>query len=245
MPMPIPARSLEQPVDVRRGHPMPPTLWTLVTSAGGGSVAALEQLCLLYRQPIYAYLRAWGRKPEDAEDLTQMFLAHLLDKHRLSRVVPRLGRFRSYLLTALKHFLHDQSARARGPEPLPLPAETEASETSLEPPDPNGGPDLEFDRKFTMTLIQRTFDQLICEYAQRGQAERFELLQRFLPGKDPQMSQAEAGLRLGLSEGAVAKAVYDLRQRFRAVFRQHIGQTVRCYDEVEEELAHHLAIWSR
>jgi len=215
---------------------MPPTLWTMVLAAGAGSDAALEQLCRLYWRPLHAYLRRWGFNDHDAEDFTQMFLAHLLRKDRLAGVRREKGRFRSYLLAALKNFVADRSSGPRRPKPVPLPGAL---------PDPGASPEEEFERSFTMTLIQRALDRLGEDYARRGMAERFAVLRQFLPGEEPASTQAEVGLRLGLSEGAVGKAVYDLRRRFAKCFREVVAQTVSAFEEVEDEVKHHLAVMSR
>ncbi|MBI5388728.1 MAG: sigma-70 family RNA polymerase sigma factor [Verrucomicrobia bacterium] len=226
---------------------MPPTLWTVVVSAGEGASDALEHLCRTYWHPIRAYICRWNVDPSDADDLTQMFLVHLLAMNRLVRVQPAKGRFRSYLLTALKHFLMDQKAKAahQSPPTVLLQANDEFGETDWDPPDRRPAPDKEFDRVFAQELIRQTLARLQGEYAERGQEERFQLLQRFLPGRDPELSQAEAGARLGLTEGAVASAVHDLRLRFREVFRELVGQTVVAYEEVDEEIAHHIQVLSQ
>ena len=224
---------------------MPATHWTAVLSAGAGSEAALEMLCQLYWAPICAYLERWSRRPQEAEDLTQVFLTQFIRKNPLPRLSPARGRFRSYLLKSLNRFLADEASKTPEPQFLSLRDLTDETARGWEVADASPSPDQEFDLSFTLALIQRTLDLLRADYGRRGQSERFEVLERFLPGKDAGLSQAEAARQLGLSEGAVAKAVHDLRARFGETFRQQVGQTVSCYEEVEEEIAHHLNVLAR
>ena len=227
------------------GGLMPPTLWSLVAQGGAGSVEALDKLCRMYWKPIHAYLCRWGVNPTDADDVTQQFLLRLQQRDRLARPRAERGRFRSYLLTALRNFLHDYREREGAREFVPVAGPDGPQEGAVELPAAALSPDQEFERNGTLALIQQALDELRADYAARGQAERFELLSQLLPGKHAELSQAEIGERLGLSEGAVAKAVFDLRQRFRNAFRRVVGMTVHSYDEVDQEIADHLAILSR
>lgn len=223
---------------------MPPTLWTVVLEAGAGTEAALERLCRLYWLPIHGYLRRWGHNDHDAEDLTQMFLAHLLGKERLAGVRRDKGRFRSYLLGALKNFAID-AARKRRLDTVPLQTESPTGEKIREPVDTARTPEEEFERRFTLSLLQQALDRLREDYVKRGQLERFEVLRQFLPGEEPASSHSEIGLRLGIAEGAVAKAVHDLRLRFADAYRDAVRQTVNTPGEVDDEIKHHLTVLSR
>ncbi|HEY9173840.1 MAG TPA: sigma-70 family RNA polymerase sigma factor [Verrucomicrobiae bacterium] len=239
----------DQDVPEALGHPasspMPPTLWTVVLEAGAGTETALERLCRLYWLPINAYLRRWGYNEHDAEDFTQTFLAHLLAKDRLAGIRRDKGRFRSYLLGALRNFVIDHNVRKRRLETLPLQAETPGDDRVREPVDPARTPEEEFERRFSLSLIQHALDRTRDDYSQRGQAERFDALRQFLPGEEPSCSQAEIGLRLGIPEGAVAKAVHDLRRRFAQAYRDAVRQTVNTSGEVDDEIKHHMAVLSR
>ena len=221
---------------------MPETLWTVVLSAGAGGERAMQQLCQLYLDPILAYLRVWRFTEPDARDLAQMFIVHLLSQPTLARVNRNRGRFRFYLLACLKHFVADHAHLLA---PTAAQSLNTVSPGAHDPPDPRPTPDREFDRKFALTLIERTLEGLRADYAQRGQADRFDLLENFLPGRNGHLSQAQAGQRLGLPENAVAKAVSDLRERFRRLFRHHVAQTVASYEEVDQEIAHHLQLLSQ
>lgn len=216
---------------------MPDTHWTVVLSAGAGGEQAAQRLCQLYTAPILAYLRFWRFNTHDASDLAQMFILHLLSQQRLARADPNRGRFRSFLLACLRNFVADQAH-------LLAPSASQTLDTmeadAAVPADTRPTPDQEFDRKFALALIERTLAELRADYAQRGQSERFELLQNFLPGRDSQLSQAEAGQRLGVSEAAVAKALFDLRERFRRLFRHQVAQTVASYEEVDQEIVHYI-----
>lgn len=225
--------------------PMPPTLWTVVLDAGAGTEAALERLCRLYWPPIKGYLRRWGYNEHDAEDFTQMFLAHLLAKDRLAGIRRDKGRFRSYLLGSLKHFVIDHDVRKRRIEMLPLQSETPGDDRVREPVDPARTPEEEFERRFTLSLIEHALDRVREDYSQRSQLDRFEALRQFLPGEEPSCSQADIGLRLGIDEGAVAKAVHDLRRRFAQAYRDEVRQTVNTSAEVDDEIKHHMAVLSR
>jgi RNA polymerase sigma-70 factor (ECF subfamily) len=224
---------------------MPPTLWTVVLDAGAGTEAALERLCRLYWPPINAYLRRWGHSEHDAEDFTQMFLAHLLQKDRLAGIRRDKGRFRSYLLGALRNFVIDHDVRKRRIATVPLQTETPGDDRVREPIDPTRTPEEEFERRFTLSLIQHALDRVREDYSQRGLLDRFEVLRQFLPGEEPSCSQAEIGLRLGIAEGTVAKAVHDLRRRFAVAYRDAVRQTVNTSLEVDDEIKHHLAVLAR
>jgi RNA polymerase sigma factor (sigma-70 family) len=228
------------------GTAFPPTLWTLVSGAGAGSPAALDQLCRLYWKPIREYLRRFRLAHEDAEDLTQGFLLHLMSAGRLARPQRTLGRFRSYLLAALRHYVCDHLRRTGAVVMVPLEGDPEAGTRLAKPPLSRlPPPDVAYERGCALALIGQAFLQVQAEYVDRGQADRFEVLQHFLPGKDPDLSQAEAGARLGLTEGAVAKAVFDLRARLRDAYRSLVAQTVASPADVDDEISHHLSVLRR
>jgi hypothetical protein len=166
--------------------------------------------------------------------------------NRLARPRPEQGRFRSYLLAALRNFLADFKARQEPPVVLvSLSGDPDGGVHPLEPPDRARSPDQEFMRKGTLALIERALEELGADYEARGQADRFKVLSQLLPGKCPELSQAAVGAQLGLSEPAVAKAVHDLRKRFREVFRRLVGMTVNSYEEVDAEVQEHMAVLAR
>jgi RNA polymerase sigma-70 factor (ECF subfamily) len=221
------------------------TRWTQVLNARGESPearAALGELCAAYWIPIFRFVQRSGYDEEAARDLTQEFIAQLLARNGLDKVEPSKGRFRSYLLGAVKHFLSDQrdmaaAAKRGGGQPMtPLGNETDTS-TTMEVPDPAGvTPDRFFDRQWAFNVIERALKQLKEELAGSGKGEYFEKLKPWLVGDIGGVSQGEAGNQLGLSEGAIKVAVHRLRKRFRALVKAEIGQTVGTSNDVQEEL---------
>lgn len=230
----------------------PPTLWSIVLKAGGQRSAeaeqALAQLCGTYWYPIYAYLRRRGKTTHDAQDLTQGFFYHLLNKDALARVRPDKGKFRSFLLTSLQHYLIDEwqrsqaSKRGGGMNIVSLDAEMAEHRYASEPADPVDA-DLLFEHRWAITLLEEALRRL--EDEQKGQRGRFEKLQMFLTGEPQGVSYAEIAAGLGMSEGAVKVAVLRLRQRYRALLRDEIAKTVADESQVDEEMRHLLTILRR
>jgi RNA polymerase sigma factor (sigma-70 family) len=224
-----------------------PTRWTLVLRARGESPAAqaaLSELCEAYYAPVLAFIRYAGHDGESARDLTQEFFARLLAQHGLGAADPGRGRFRSYLLGAVKHFLANQHDRARaakrggGHTVVSIEAGAGTNTTAqLQIPDTGSPlPDTAFDRQWALTLLERAVAVLASEFGKAGKAEQFEVLKPWLLGEVPSLSQADAARQLGLSEGAVKVAVHRLRKRFREVVKAEIAQTVSDAAQVGEEL---------
>lgn len=222
------------------------TRWSMVLSAAGkkGSVLAaqsLEQLCVRYWRPLYAYIRRQGASPPDAQDLTQEFFARLLEKKFLRSVDPRKGRFRSFLLAALKHFLSNQRDRARaqkrGGVRAVLPLDFADAETAggFQPVD-NLTPEKIFERRWAMTLLAQSLARLREEYAAQGKLTVFDKLKITLTEGRGSVAYAELSATLKISEAAVKMAVYRLRTRYREVLRAEIVDTVADESEVEDEL---------
>jgi len=242
--MPLPAT----PSSVSDGAAQfPATLWSVVLLAGQSSdrrsEEALATLCRAYWFPLYAYLRRRGKAPADAQDLTQSFLLHLMEKRTLSRVHRERGKFRSFLLASLQYFLADekdkQQAQKRGGRATFISLDQDQAEEWYQAmPVQTLDPAKVFERRWATTLLDRTLARLETEFAGSGRKERFEQLQVFLLGDPEAISYAEAGKRLGLREGAVKVAVLRLRQRFRELLRAEIASTVADEAEVEEELLH-------
>jgi RNA polymerase sigma factor (sigma-70 family) len=222
------------------------THWSVVLEAGRGSNPAsreaLADLCELYWFPLYCYVRRWGHNADDAQDLTQEFFARLLEKDGLRGVTPARGRFRSFLLAALKHFLSNQRDRANalkrggGHQPIPLEFETAEGRCRLEPADASD-PEKVFERQWALTVLARTLDRLSAEQASAGKARPFERLKGVLTGEGD-TSYAAIGDELGMSEGAVKVAVHRLRRRFGDLLRDEISQTVAEAGEIDDEIRH-------
>ncbi len=221
------------------------THWSVVLQAGGSNAAsrkALGDLCELYWYPLYCYVRRWGHTADDAQDLTQEFFTRMLEKDGLRGVTPLRGRFRSFLLAALKHFLSNQRDRANalkrggGRQPMPLEFETAEGRYRLEPPGVSD-PEKAFERQWAMTVLARTLDRLSDEQQRERKGRAFERLKGVLTG-DGDVSYASIGEELGMSEGAVKVAVHRLRRRFGELLRDEISQTVAEPQEVDDEIRH-------
>ena len=223
------------------------THWSVVLAAQGpGSpyaTEALERLCRTYWYPLYAYVRRRGHPVEEAQDLTQEFFARLIEKHWLAEADRGKGRFRTFLLVALKRFLANewdrQHAQKRGGFATVVPIDQEFAESCLAADSsPNVQPDLLFDRNWATTLLTRTMTQLQEEYVASGRAQLFEYLQSCLAREESALPYAEIAARLKLTEAAVKMAVHRLRARYREILRAEIAHTVSSPEEVEEEIRH-------
>lgn len=224
-----------------------PTRWTQVLRARGKTIeaqAALGELCGAYWQPVFNFIRFRGLRDEVARELTQEFFARLLARGGLDTVEPGRGRFRSFLLGAVKHFLaneHDRAMAAKrggGQAPISLQSgSAQETTTGLQIPDPAGpAPDTVFDRQWALTLVDRAMAHLATEFSAEGKQTHFDTLKPWLLGEVPELSQAEASRRLRMTEGAVKVAVHRLRRRFRDLVKAEIAQTIDDPLQVREEL---------
>ncbi len=220
------------------------THWSVVLTAARSDTtrarAALENLCQTYWHPLYAYVRRRGYSPEDAQDLTQEFFARLLERNAVATVAPEKGRFRSFLLASLNHFLADEWDKARaqkrgGGKVIPL--DLQSAETRLgEIPVENFTPEKAFAHRWAITLLEQVYQRLGEEYRAQDKAVLFDALRATLAGKSNAAPYAGLARQLNMNEGAVKVAVYRLRQRYRALLRETIADTVSSPDEVEDEL---------
>jgi RNA polymerase sigma-70 factor (ECF subfamily) len=219
----------------------------VVRAAGQGSTthacAALGKLCQIYWYPLYAYVRRRGHSPEDAQDLTQEFFARLLENQLLASADPQLGRFRSYLLTTLNHFLANEwkktQAQKRGGGSQTLSLDWAAAEQryDLEPAD-NSAPDKIFEKQWALTLLGEVLNRLEREYQSAGKQALFAALKQTLMGVRESLPYAELARALGLSEGAVKVAVHRLRKRYRELVRDEIAGTLDQPADIESEMRH-------
>ena len=231
-----------------------PTRWTLVLRARGESVearGALSELCEAYYQPVFRFLRREGREEDAARELTQEFFARLLARGGIGAADPQRGRFRSYLLGAVKHFLGDQrdherrAKRGGGEAPESLDAE-DAESPALQVADGASTPDdMVFDRSWALAVMDRALNSLAGEFVSEGKAEQFTALKPWLVGDAQSLRQSEAAAQLGLSESAVKVAIHRLRNRFREFIRGEVAQTVDEPAEVDAELRYLVEVLAR
>ena len=222
------------------------THWSVVLAAGGEqnsatARAALEKLCRTYWCPLYVYVRRQGYSAADAQDLVQGFFARLLARKDLTAVRQERGRFRSYLLGALKHFLINDWKRSvadkRGAGQIPISLDDlMQTHGDVRAEDHRRTPDQSFDHQWALALLGRVLDRLREEHAMEGKTRQFECLQRFLSADHDSRSQSAIGAELGISEGAVKQAVFRLRQRYQKLLRAEVAQTVATLGDVEDEL---------
>ena len=230
-----------------------PTRWTLVAAAGRrsspNSQQALATLCETYWYPLYAYVRRRGHSPEDAQDLTQAFFAKLIARQDLGAVDRAKGKFRSFLLASLKHFLANEwdkrQAQKRGGGHTFIALDAQSAETryALEPAHDLTADKL-FERRWALTLLDEALQQLRAQYAAAGKERLFELLKATLTGECSTIPYSAIAAQLGLTEGAVKVAVHRLRQRYRDQLRAEIAHTVAGPAEVEDEVRHLFAVLS-
>jgi RNA polymerase sigma factor (sigma-70 family) len=240
--LPTPSSAVDEPRPV-----FVTTHWSVVLSArqkdSPHSAAALETLCRTYWYPLYAYVRRQGHSPHDAQDLTQGFFARLLQKDYLQAAAREKGKFRTFLLVALKRFLANEwdreHAQKRGGFAPVVSIDQEDAESRLAAePAHNLQPDVLFDRQWARTLLERTMTRLRDEYAATGRARLFELLQGCLAKDESALAYAEIAARLNLTVAAVKMAVRRLRARYREILHAEIADTVASPEEIEEEIRH-------
>lgn len=227
------------------GHAFLTTRWSIVRTARGADVvrarAALEELCRAYWFPLYAFVRHAGFGSHEAEDIVQGFFTRLIDKRDLDAVSEDKGRFRSFLLAALQHFVsnwrdHERAAkRGGGLQRLAIDLAAADDRLGLCARDADG-PERVFERAWARELMQHCIDDLEAEYRSTGRGALFAALEPALQASTELADRAELAAQLGLTEGALKVAVHRLRARFRERLRQHIAGTVATADEVEDEL---------
>lgn len=225
------------------------TRWSLVLAAQQDSGAtqahkAMSELCRDYWYPLYAFVRRRGYAPHDAQDLTQGFFATLMETNATA-ADPRRGRFRSYLLGALKHFLandfHRANAQKRGggQQLVEWDALEPEARYALEPVEQTDA-DALFDRRWALDVLDRAMKRLRAEFVAKKDESTFEALKGALSGTEaPREALAK---KLGLSEGAIKVAIHRLRQRYREVLRAEIAETVDSPANVEDEMRHLVAV---
>ncbi len=226
------------------------TRWTQVIQSKGDSPEAklaLKDLTAAYYAPVYRFIQDRTTHHETAQDLTQEFFARVLDRYGFDGADPKRGRFRSFLLGAVKHFLAEHYAhegrqkRGGGVAHQSLDApnpNTDSSAPGLQVADDDAlQPDLAFDRHWALTVLARALTKLEKACEVEGKARQFAILQPWLAGGGEQL-QADAAFKLGISEAATRVAIHRLRQRFRKCLRSELSQTLAPGICVDEELRH-------
>ena len=229
------------------GSPFATTHWSVVLAAvdrpSPESEEALEELCTAYWYPLYAYVRRRDFSVEDAEDLTQAFFATLLEKGRLACADPHRGRFRTFLLSSMEHFLSDaqdqQSRQKRGGGQRLISWDREMAEERYRSERPEGQtPDHIFEKRWASTLLERVLTRLRDEFLVGGKAGVFEQLTPHLWGDAEAVPYPGLEAQLRVSAGALRVTVHRLRRRYRDLLRDEIAQTVADPAEVDEEIRH-------
>ena len=229
------------------------TSWSLVAAAAGRPTtqarAALATLCKTYWHPVYSFVRRSGYQPDQAQDLTQGFFMVLLEKNYVGDADRQRGRFRSFLLTSVKHFLANERDRAqalkRGGGQLLVPVDWIEAEgwyapTAIE----LSTPESLFERRWALSLLAQVMVRLREEFAQSGKAEQFETMSAFL-NCDPEGAPYEpVAAELGMSAGALRVAVHRMRRAYRKILRAEIAETVSTPEEIDEEIRFLLATLS-
>ena len=222
------------------------THWSVVRAAGNSSSTqqreALEILCQSYWFPLYAFLRRRGYDSHQAEDLTQAFFGHLLEKKELGTADPKYGKFRSFLLVRLKGFLSDERDRANalkrggGRKIISLSVQTAEGQYDLEPED-RLSPEMLFEKSWALTVLERTIDRLEADMARGNQQQLFEHLKVYLTTEKDVVPYEDMAAELDMTAAAVRVAVHRMRKRYRRLLRDEISQTVGDDDQVDEEMA--------
>ncbi|MCX6926354.1 MAG: sigma-70 family RNA polymerase sigma factor [Verrucomicrobia bacterium] len=220
------------------------THWTMVVSAGNpnspDAQAALARLCQTYWHPLYVFVRRQGQSAENAQDLVQGFFAQAIEKNFVAGAKREKGRFRSFLLIALKRYMVNEWKKANrdkrggGHEIISLDEQNTEMRYRAEPAD-ESLPEKAYERQWALTLLQQVLDRLSAEFTALGKAEVFEELKVFLSGEKGG-SYAEIGARLGMSEAAIKVTVHRLRQRYREVLRLEIANTVSSPEAIDDEV---------
>jgi RNA polymerase sigma factor (sigma-70 family) len=221
------------------------THWSVVLAAGRPGTTdyedALETLCQTYWFPLYAYLRRHGYNADMAEEYTQAFFAGLLAKRGLRLADPKRGKFRSFLLSALKHFVANEHARATaqkrggGRKLLSLNLQDAENRYALEPSD-ELSPEKLFERSWALTVLERTMDQLQSEAADADKQKQFNCLKVYLTAEKSSVPYEKMAAELQMTEGTVRVAVHRLRRRYRDLLRDEIAQTVTNESQIDEEI---------
>jgi RNA polymerase sigma factor (sigma-70 family) len=219
------------------------TSWSLILAASdqSGRGEALARLCETYWHPVYAFIRRNGHDPDKAQDLTQEFFARLIEKNYLEDADRNRGRFRSFLLTSVKHFLANEwdreQALKRGGGRIPVSFDAvEAEEWYIPAVVVDATPETLFEHRWAISLLERVVTRLRSEYAAAGKEEQFASMEMFLEPDSNDARYEQVARRMGISAGALRMAVLRMRRRYRALLRSEIADTVATNEDIDEEI---------
>jgi RNA polymerase sigma factor (sigma-70 family) len=238
----------------RRSPEFPTTQLSLVAAAVGTSSQArdaLAALCRAYWYPLYAFVRRQGHDCDSAQDLTQEFFASLLEQNYLRSFDRERGKFRSFLLACLKHFLANEHDRRRAAkrggsvEFVPMDVFEAGEDRYAREPGHEQTPERVFEREWALELLAKTTARLEHERVQAGRSKEFESLRGFLAADELRMPYRTLAEKLETSEGALKTAVHRLRGRFRELLREEISNTIASPQDVRDEIEYLITVLSR
>jgi RNA polymerase sigma-70 factor (ECF subfamily) len=221
------------------------THWSIVLAAGrdarDGADDALAALCQTYWYPLYAYTLRRVDDVDEAQDLTQSFFVHLLERRVLTVADPQRGKFRAFLLTAMKNFLANEWDKARAKKrggatvKLSLDFDSAQSRYTLEPSH-DVTPEKLFERQWTLTLLDRVLERLQTELTAKNKERHFEVLRNYLTGDPQSPDYVDAAGELGITPAAAKQAAYRMRKQYRQLLRAEVAETVAEPSDVDDEI---------
>lgn len=229
------------------------TRWTLVQAAAANptvdSRQALSTLCQTYWPPVYAFIRRNGYDSDQSQDLTQGFFALMLEKNYLVRADQKRGRFRSFLLTAVKNFLANEWDRAnalkRGGGQVAVSIDLVKAERWYEPAAAEAvTPETIFERRWAISILEQVMARLRADFIHAGKIDQFEALSNFLEQDSDDVGYEELAGKMAMSAGALRMAVHRMRRTYRRLLREEITETVSDPDEIDAEIRFLVAILS-
>ncbi len=227
------------------------THWSVVLTAGGADSpaahVALERLCQTYWYPLYAFVRRQGASPEDAKDLTQGFFARAIAQKYFAQVDRSKGRFRTFLLVCLKHFMADardweRAEKRGGGQTIVTFDALNAEERYEREPADTVTPEKLYDLQWALTLAEQARAKLREEYAAAGKGDLYDHLNFLEPGAAERLTHAEIGCRLNKTESAIKNEAARFRRRFYELLRAEVAQTVSSVPEIDEEIRYVLQL---
>ena len=231
---------------MKEGKCLSSTHWSVVLAAQDSdadlSRAALSALCEKYWPPPYAYLRRKGYPEEEARDMTQAFFARFLEKNYVHDASQQKGRFRSFFVACLNHFLANEWDAARAQKRGGRVVRLALDEMAPYEPADDMTPETAYERQWALSLLKHVLDRLKAEYIRAGKEAEFEALSAYLPGGPTPGPYVEPGKRIGMSEGAIKVAVHRLRKHYREVLRDEVAQTLADKENVDQELRNLMSV---